>query len=123
MANNTAEPVVIGYGYMSPDGRIWDCAGLDVAREVVAGTRHLSIVRKEAGGRIYTLDGDLYLGQRVRTTVDAPPGWEGAFGAPAGTLGTINGLPGRWGGYGVVLDGDPDRMSCGFSREELEPVE
>ena len=59
------------------------------------------------------------IGQRVRTTVDAPAAWEGAFGAPAGTLGTISGLPGQYGGYGVVLDGDPDQLPASFDEDEL----
>lgn len=63
-----------------------------------------------------------HVGQRVRTTVDAPAGWEGAFSAPAGTLGTITG-PESLGSYGVLLDGDPDRMAASYEPAELEPLE
>ncbi|MBE4735714.1 hypothetical protein [Streptomyces caniscabiei] len=63
-----------------------------------------------------------HIGQRVRTTVDAPAAWEGALGAPAGTLGTITGAPGRYGGYGVLLDGDPDRLPADFGEAELAPA-
>jgi hypothetical protein len=59
------------------------------------------------------------IGQRVRTTVDAPAAWEGAFAAPAGTAGTIVGLPDRYGSYGVVLDGDPHHLAAGFREDEL----
>lgn len=47
------------------------------------------------------------VGQRVRTTVDAPAAWEGAFSAPAGSLGVITGPPGQYSpDYGVLVDGD-----------------
>jgi hypothetical protein len=61
------------------------------------------------------------IGQRVRTTEDAPSGWEGAFSAPAGTLGTITGLPtGEFcNGYGVLLDGDPDQLPAHYAADEL----
>ncbi|MEV6421876.1 hypothetical protein [Streptomyces sp. NPDC051662] len=62
------------------------------------------------------------LDQRVRTSVDAPAGWEGAFSAPAGTLGTIVHL-GKFGGYAVRLDGDPDEMPSQYEADELEPAE
>jgi hypothetical protein len=65
---------------------------------------------------------DLRIGQRVRTTVDAPAAWEGAFSAPAGTLGTIVNLPGRYGSYGVLLDGDPDQLPADYSADELAPA-
>lgn len=63
------------------------------------------------------------VGQRIRTTVDAPAGWEGAFAAPAGSLGTIDGLPGQRGsGYGVLIDGDPDGMPLAYDEDELAPA-
>lgn len=66
---------------------------------------------------------DLEIGQRVRTLVDAPAAWEGAFGAPKGTLGTVTGLPsGLSRSYGVVLDGDPDGLAASFDPEEIAPV-
>lgn len=57
-------------------------------------------------------------GQRVRTTVDAPTAWEGAFSAPAGTLGTVDWV--HEDGYGVLLDGDPDALSAYFKSDELQ---
>lgn len=63
------------------------------------------------------------VGQRIRTTVDAPAGWEGAFAAPVGSLGTIDGLPARYGeGYGVLIDGDPDGMSLAYDEDEFAPA-
>lgn len=60
------------------------------------------------------------IGQRVRTTINLAPGWEGAWGAPAGTLGTVTGLPvGQGCGYGVVLDGDPDRLPVALDPHEF----
>ncbi|MFH9957336.1 hypothetical protein ACH4OX_24425 [Streptomyces roseolus] len=60
------------------------------------------------------------IGERVRTTVDAPAGWTGAFSAPAGTLGRIVNGPTPWGEfYGVLLDGDPDNMPSSYSADEL----
>ncbi|MFB7605239.1 hypothetical protein [Streptomyces gardneri] len=61
------------------------------------------------------------VGQRVRTTVDAPAAWAGAFSAPAGTLGTITG-PELHGSYGVLLDGDPDQMAASYTADELRPA-
>ncbi|MFH8627803.1 hypothetical protein ACH4A8_38950 [Streptomyces vietnamensis] len=62
------------------------------------------------------------IGQRVRTTVDAPAGWDGAFSAPAGTLGTITGGLDRNGTYAVHLDGDPDHMDASYTADELIPA-
>lgn len=62
-------------------------------------------------------------GQRVRTTVDAPTAWPGAFSAPTGTLGTITGPPGKFGGYGVVLDGDPHRLPAHYDADELDALD
>ncbi len=57
-------------------------------------------------------------GDRVRTTVDAPAAWEGAYSAPAGTLGTITDTK-----YGpsVVLDTDPDQLPAAYTSAELAP--
>ncbi|MFJ8345049.1 hypothetical protein ACIQ9J_01470 [Streptomyces sp. NPDC094153] len=60
------------------------------------------------------------VGQRVRTTVDAPSAWEGGFSAPAGTPGIIT-LPDRYGGYGVILDGGPHQLPADYSEDELTP--
>lgn len=62
------------------------------------------------------------IGQRVHTTVDAPPAWPGAFGAPAGSLGTIDNLPGQYGGYGVLLDDDPGQLAADYDETELAPT-
>lgn len=59
------------------------------------------------------------IGQRVRTTVDAPAGWEGVFSAPEGTGGVIESHNPSWASYGVVLDGDPDRMPAAYAEFEL----
>lgn len=59
------------------------------------------------------------LGQRVRTTVDAPAAWPGAYSAPVGTLGTIVGNPGEAGSYGVALDGDPSGLPASYHPDEL----
>ena len=61
------------------------------------------------------------IGQRVRTTVDAPAAWTGAFSAPAGTLGTITSLR-ILDSYGVLLDGDPDQMAASYTADELRPA-
>lgn len=61
------------------------------------------------------------MGVRVRTTVDSDPGWEGAFSAPAGTLGTVAILL-KGGGYGVLIDGDPDRLPAHYTSDEIEPA-
>ncbi|GGX49166.1 hypothetical protein [Streptomyces noursei] len=63
------------------------------------------------------------LGQRVRTTVDAPAGWPGAFAAPAGTLGVITNKSAVSSSYGVVLDGDPSGMPAGYEPHEITPAE
>ncbi|MET7795711.1 hypothetical protein [Streptomyces decoyicus] len=63
------------------------------------------------------------IGQRVRTTVDAPAGWPGAFTAPAGTLGTIASLPAVLGSYGIALDGDPDAMPAAYEVDEFASAE
>lgn len=62
------------------------------------------------------------IGQCVRTTVDAPAGWLGAFAAPAGTLGVIANESAVSSSYGVVLDGDPSGMPTSFEPHELAPV-
>lgn len=59
------------------------------------------------------------IGQRVRTTVNAPAGWPGALNTPAGTLGTIHNGPDRFGNYGVLLDHDPDQMPASYTADEL----
>ncbi|MEU6294849.1 hypothetical protein [Streptomyces erythrochromogenes] len=59
------------------------------------------------------------LGQRVRTTVDAPAAWPGAFSAAAGALGTIANGPDTFDTYGVLLDGDPDQMPASYTAQEL----
>jgi len=64
-----------------------------------------------------------HIGQRVRTTVDAPAAFPGAYSAPTGTLGTITGVPGQYSGYGVVLDGDPDQLPASFDEDELAPAD
>jgi len=63
-----------------------------------------------------------HIGQRVRTTVDAPAAEGFEFSAPAGTHGTITGIPsGHYGsGYGVLLDGDPDKLPAHYAADELE---
>lgn len=63
------------------------------------------------------------IGQRVRTTVNAPGAWPGAFAAPAGTLGTITRLPlgPNW-GYGVTLDDDPSGLAASYDANELTPA-
>ncbi|MFJ6608164.1 hypothetical protein [Streptomyces lydicus] len=63
------------------------------------------------------------LGERVRTTVDAPAGWPGAFSAPAGTPGTITSLPAVLGSYGIALDGDPDGMPAAYEAGEFTSAE
>jgi hypothetical protein len=60
------------------------------------------------------------VGDRIRTTVDAPAAWEGAYSAPAGTLGTITDTKH---GYGVVLDDDPDQLPAHYTADELAPAE
>lgn len=57
----------------------------------------------------------------VRTTVDAPGAWPGAWGAPAGSLGTIETVFAR-GGYGVLLNDDPDQLGAHYSETELAPT-
>lgn len=61
-------------------------------------------------------------GQRVRTTVNAPAAWPGAYGAPAGTLGTIAGLDSTGTAYDVVLDGDPDALPASYDSDEIAPA-
>jgi hypothetical protein len=63
------------------------------------------------------------IGDRIRTTVDAPAAWPGAWAAPAGTEGTITGLPiGTGTNYGVVLDGDPNQLPAAYEPHELAPA-
>ena len=60
------------------------------------------------------------VGQRVKTIVDSPAAWEGAFSAPAGTQGTIvETLTHFQEAYGVLLDGDPDQLPAHYTVEEL----
>jgi hypothetical protein len=63
-----------------------------------------------------------HLGQRVRTTVNASALWPGAVGIPAGSAGTIVGLPvGDAPDYGVALDIDPD-MPASYRADEITPA-
>lgn len=63
------------------------------------------------------------VGQRVRLTVDFLPAWPQAFSAPAGTLGTVTGLPAQSGnGYGVLIDGDPTGLSVAVAANEFEAI-
>ncbi|GAA1888101.1 hypothetical protein GCM10009837_07420 [Streptomyces durmitorensis] len=63
---------------------------------------------------------EFHISQQVQTTVDAPALTEGDFAAPAGTLGTISGLPLPDGtSYGVLLDGDPDALPASYEPQEL----
>lgn len=60
-------------------------------------------------------------GQEVKTTVNAPAGWEGALSAPAGSIGVITGVPDRPGSttYGVLLAHDPDQIPANYNESEL----
>lgn len=66
------------------------------------------------------------VGQRVRTTVDAPnaPGFESEpHYSPAGALGTITDVFDKFGeAYGVLLDGDPYKLPAHYDAEELEAI-
>lgn len=65
----------------------------------------------------------LRLGQRVRTLVDAPALWPGAFAAPAGTVGIITRMPNAAStSYGVALGGDPDRLPSDYQPGEIAPA-
>ncbi|MET9073805.1 hypothetical protein ABZX95_16895 [Streptomyces sp. NPDC004232] len=66
---------------------------------------------------------DFRIGQRVRTTVDAPAAWEGALSVPKGSLGTIASLPSPYGGYGVRIDDDPSGLEPAYDADELTAVE
>jgi ribosomal protein L21E len=57
-------------------------------------------------------------GDRVKVTVDSPPGWPGAWGAAKGEAGVIVDVPGTT--YGVLLDNDPDQMPAAYDESELE---
>ncbi|MBL0777350.1 hypothetical protein G6541_08315 [Streptomyces albidoflavus] len=60
------------------------------------------------------------IGQRIRTTINLVPMWEGGFSAPAGTLGTVTGLPvGPGDSYSVVIDGEPDAMPLSLHPDEF----
>ncbi|MFG2328289.1 hypothetical protein ACGFMM_01550 [Streptomyces sp. NPDC048604] len=60
------------------------------------------------------------VGQRVRTTVNAPGAWPGALDLPAGSLGTITRQPfGPSWGYGVTLDDDPSGLAASYDADEL----
>lgn len=60
------------------------------------------------------------IGRRVRTLVDAPAAWPGAFAAPAGTEGTVTGLPiPPDTSYGVTLDGNPDAVPSAYEPGEI----
>lgn len=61
------------------------------------------------------------IGQRVRTTVNAPAAKGFTYSAPAGTLGTIHSI-GR-SDYGVMLDGDPSRLAASYTADELEAAD
>ncbi|MFG2292003.1 hypothetical protein [Streptomyces sp. NPDC048603] len=62
------------------------------------------------------------VGQRVRTTVDAPSMWEGGTSIPAGSFGTIKHARGQFASYGVLLDDDPDQLPASYEPHELEAV-
>jgi hypothetical protein len=63
------------------------------------------------------------LGQRVRTTVDAPAAWPGALNTPIGSLGTITMLPTTYSDtYGVVIDHDPHKMPLTYEPHEITPA-
>jgi hypothetical protein len=64
--------------------------------------------------------GTYTVGQRVRTLVDAPAAWPGALAVPAGTEGTVTGLPVPPGAaYGVTVDGDPDALPLDYEPGEI----
>lgn len=60
------------------------------------------------------------IGDRVKTTVDAPSAWAGGWGAPKGTGGTVDYVSPHTPGYGVQLDGDPSQLSAAYNGDELE---
>ncbi|MGW9371209.1 hypothetical protein ACWGVR_14500 [Streptomyces xanthophaeus] len=60
-----------------------------------------------------------HTGQRVEITVNAPAAWDGAFSAPAGTLGTV--VSESAGAYAVLLEGDPESLPASFGPDELCP--
>jgi hypothetical protein len=61
------------------------------------------------------------VGDRVRTTVDAPALNEDDWAVPVGTLGAITDAHAT-GGYGVLLDGDPDQLPSYYAAAELTPA-
>jgi hypothetical protein len=63
------------------------------------------------------------IGQRVRTTVDAPAADGFTYSAPAGTLGTITSRPDSFGYYGVKLDGDPYDLDASYKADEIEAAD
>lgn len=64
------------------------------------------------------------MNQRVITTVDVDSLWEGGQDVPAGSLGTITGLPVHPTGtmYGVLIDADPDKLPMSYDAHELRPA-
>lgn len=63
------------------------------------------------------------VGQRVRTTVDAPAAKGFTYSAPAGTLGTVMHLREKCDGYGALLDGDPSGLDAYYDGHELESAD
>lgn len=65
-----------------------------------------------------------HVGQRVRTTVDAPAADGFDYSAPAGSLGTITDVFDTFGeAYGVLLDEDPDQLSAHYAADELRALD
>lgn len=63
------------------------------------------------------------LHSRVRTLVDAPALFPGAFAAPTGTAGTVVSVPTAHSTtYAVLLDGDPHNLPANYQDDELEPA-
>jgi len=63
------------------------------------------------------------VGQRVRTTVEAPAAKGFTYSAPTGTLGTVMHLHEGCDGYGVLLDGDPSGLDAYYDADELEAAD
>lgn len=91
------------------------------ARAHLANKHWTTTCQEQALAREQGLTGKLYLGQRIRVTVDDV--LPGHFNAKAGMLGTVAHMPSqRDPDYGVLLDEDPARRRRAYSETELTPA-
>ncbi|MEO3856167.1 hypothetical protein [Acrocarpospora sp. B8E8] len=119
---NAASSTRIARGCVSTSAAIAKAVQDGMAASIAAASAALPLRQptlNRSPETLMTSSPTFHVGQRVRTTVDAPAGWSGGFAAPVGTLGTVTAAHDEWGSYGVLLDGDPDALPAAYGADEL----